>query len=70
MGISHEQIKKLIGEKKEITIFEIGCADGRDTRTFLNTFGNNLKLYTFDPDPVNIKALSEIGATKIGRAHV
>jgi FkbM family methyltransferase len=63
MSIRHDQIKKLIGEKDEIVIFEIGCADGRDTRTFLNTFGDNLKHYTFDPDPVNIKALSEIGAT-------
>jgi len=63
MSIRHDQIKKLIGEKDKIVIFEIGCADGRDTRTFLNTFGDNLKHYTFDPDPVNIKALSEIGAT-------
>jgi FkbM family methyltransferase len=63
MAINHDQIKKLIGEKAEVIIFEIGCADGRDTRKFLQTFGDNLKLYTFDPEPVNIKALSEIGAT-------
>ena len=63
MSINHDQIKKLIGEKEEVIIFEIGCADGRDTRKFLQTFGDNLKLYTFDPEPVNIKALSEIGAT-------
>jgi FkbM family methyltransferase len=63
MSITHEQIKKLIGEKDEIVIFEIGCADGRDTRNFLRTFGDNLKLYTFDPDPVNVKALSQIGST-------
>jgi FkbM family methyltransferase len=63
MAINHDQIKKLIGEKEEVIIFEIGCADGRDTRKFLQTFGDNLKLYTFDPEPVNIKALSEIGAT-------
>jgi FkbM family methyltransferase len=61
MGISHEQIKKLIGEKDEVVIFEIGCADGRDTRKFLQTFGDNLKIYTFDPEPVNIKALTVIG---------
>lgn len=61
MGISHEEIKKLIGKKEEIVIFEIGCADGRDTRKFLQTFGNNLKLYTFDPEPVNIKALTVLG---------
>ena len=63
MAINHDQIKKLIGEKEEVIIFEIGCADGRDTRKFLQTFDDNLKLYTFDPEPVNIKALSEIGAT-------
>ena len=31
MGISQEEIKNLIGNKDEITIFEIGCADGGDT---------------------------------------
>lgn len=61
MAINHDQIKKLIGEKEEVIIFEIGCADGRDTRKFLQTFGNNLKLYTFDPEPVNIKALTVLG---------
>ena len=61
MAINHDQIKKLIGEKEELIIFEIGCADGRDTRKFLQTFGGNLKLYTFDPEPVNIKALTVLG---------
>jgi len=61
MAINHDQIKKLIGEKEEVIIFEIGCADGRDTRKFLQTFGDNLKLYTFDPEPVNIKALTVLG---------
>jgi len=61
MAITHDQIKQLIEEKEEVVIFEIGCADGRDTRNFLNTFGDNLKLYTFDPEPVNIKALTVLG---------
>ena len=61
MAINHDQIKKLIGEKEEVIIFEIGCADGRDTRKFLQTFDDNLKLYTFDPEPVNIKALTVLG---------
>jgi FkbM family methyltransferase len=61
MAITHDQIKKLVGEKEEVVIFEIGCADGRDTRKFLQTFGDNLKLYTFDPEPVNIKALTVLG---------
>lgn len=61
MGISHERIKNLIGEKENITIFEIGCADGVDTRRFLTTFGSNLSLYTFDPEPVNVKALTVLG---------
>ena len=47
MGISQEEIKNLIGNKDEITIFEIGCADGGDTKRFLNTFDSNLKIYIF-----------------------
>ena len=55
MGLSQYAIRELIGEKDNITIFEIGCADGGDTKRFLNTFGSNLKIYTFDPEPINIK---------------
>lgn len=61
MGISVDEIKSLIGEKEEIVIFEVGCADGRDTRQFLNEFGDNLKIYTFDPEPINVKAMTELG---------
>lgn len=61
MGISIDEIKSLIGEKEEIVIFEVGCADGRDTRQFLNEFGDNLKIYTFDPEPINVKAMTELG---------
>jgi FkbM family methyltransferase len=61
MGISHEKIKELIGIKENITIFEIGCADGRDSKTFLNTFDNNMTLYTFDPEPLNAKLVTTLG---------
>ena len=37
MGISQNQIKELLGDKGKIVIFEIGCADGVDTKRFLNT---------------------------------
>lgn len=61
MGITHTQIKDLIGTKEDIVIFEIGCADGRDSKKFLNTFGDNLKLYTFDPEPLNAKLVTTLG---------
>ena len=60
--MSQEQIKQLIGNKENITIFEIGCADGVDTKKFLNTFGSNLKIYTFDPEPINIKYMTTLGS--------
>ena len=62
MGLSQQEIKELIGEKDSITIFEIGCADGGDTKRFLNTFGSNLKIYTFDPEPINIKYVTTPGS--------
>lgn len=62
MGISHDQIKNLVGKKEEIVIFEIGCADGVDTKKILNTFGSELKLYTFDPEPINIKYMTTLGS--------
>lgn len=62
MAITQEQIKELIGEKENITIFEIGCADGVDTKRFLNTFGPNFKIYTFDPEPINIKYMTTLGS--------
>ena len=62
MGLSQYAIRELIGEKDNITIFEIGCADGGDTKRFLNTFGSNLKIYTFDPEPINIKYVTTTGS--------
>ena len=62
MAMSQEEIKQLIGNKENITIFEIGCADGVDTKKFLNTFDSNLKIYTFDPEPINIKYMTTLGS--------
>lgn len=61
MAISQEQIKELVGDG-DVVIFEIGCADGVDTKRFLNTFGSGLKLYTFDPEPINIKYMTTLGS--------
>ena len=61
MGLNPQQIKDLLGERKEITIFEVGCADGRDTKQFLRTFGENFEIYTFDPEPLNILAMTAPG---------
>jgi len=65
MGISVDRIHELIGNRDQVVIFEVGCADGTDTRQFLSKFGTNLKIYTFDPDPTNIKAMSEVGGVDV-----
>lgn len=62
MAISHDQIKDLMGDRETITIFEIGCADGADTKRFLNTFGSNFKIYTFDPEPINVEYMTTLGS--------
>ena len=62
MGMTPDQIKNLLGEREEVVIFEIGCADGGDTKRFLNSFGSNLKIYTFDPEPINIKYMTTMGS--------
>jgi len=46
------EIKKLLN-KDNPTIFEIGCADGKDTQEFLKTF-KDIKIYCFEPEPTNI----------------
>jgi FkbM family methyltransferase len=61
MSLRPHQIKELLGERDEILIFEIGCADGRDTKQFLNCFGPNFEIYTFDPEPLNILAMTALG---------
>ena len=58
MGISISKIHEMVGNRENLVIFEVGCADGTDTKEFLRQFGSNLKLYSFDPDPTNIKAMS------------
>ena len=60
-GITHNQIKNLMAGRDKITIFEIGCADGRDTKKFLNTFGPELTIYTFDPEPINEVFVTQLG---------
>ena len=40
-------------------IFEIGAANGDDSVEFLKTFGDNLALYAFEPEPKNIQILKE-----------
>ena len=56
MGISVDKINEMVGNRKPVVIFEVGCADGTDSKEFLRQFGPDLKLYTFDPDPTNVKA--------------
>ena len=52
-----ELIKHLINKKRDIIIFEIGAADGRDSAAFLHTFADcDFKLYCFEPDSRNIKS--------------
>ena len=50
--MNKQQIKQLIN-KENPTIFEIGCADGRDTQEFISVF-QNLNIYCFEPEPKNI----------------
>ena len=47
MGISIDKIHELVGSREKVVIFEVGCADGTDTRQFLSKFGSNLRIYTF-----------------------
>lgn len=65
MGISIDKIHELVGNRDQVVIFEVGCADGTDTRQFLNKFGKNMKIYTFDPDPTNIRAMSGEGGVDV-----
>jgi FkbM family methyltransferase len=55
--MNKNQIKSLIN-KENPTIFEIGAADGQDTLDFIRTFGD-LKLFSFEPEPSNIKLIKE-----------
>lgn len=46
------RIKELVN-KKNPTIFEIGCADGQDTLEFIRVFGD-VTIHCFEPEPKNI----------------
>jgi FkbM family methyltransferase len=61
MSLNPWQVKDLLGDRDEITVFEVGCADGRDTKQFLKAFGSNFEIYTFDPEPLNILAMTALG---------
>jgi FkbM family methyltransferase len=51
--MNKQEIKNLIGKDSPI-IFEIGCADGIDTQDFIDTFGPDLEIHCFEPDPRNL----------------
>ena len=52
-NMNKQHIKKLL-RKDDPVIFEIGCADGKDTNDFISTFGPNLKIHCFEPEIKNI----------------
>lgn len=49
----NKQEIKLLLKKENPVIFEIGCADGKDTQEFINTF-KDLEIHCFEPEPKNI----------------
>jgi len=54
------KIKKLIGNKPNPILMEIGCADGKDTQEFINIFNDtNFKMYCFEPDQRNVRKFKE-----------
>jgi len=55
--MNKNEIKRLLN-KENPTILEIGCANGQDSRDFLNTF-SDIKIYCFEPEPKNIKIVKE-----------
>jgi FkbM family methyltransferase len=55
--MNKNNIKELINKESPV-IFEIGCADGRDTQDFLNTF-KTVSMYCFEPEPKNIKIVKD-----------
>lgn len=56
--MNKQHIKKLLLKDNPV-IFEIGCADGKDTLEFINTFGSGLKIHCFEPELKNIKIVKE-----------
>lgn len=51
--MNKQEIKSLLGKDNPV-IFEIGSADGIDTQEFIDTFGVNLEIHCFEPDPRNL----------------
>jgi len=49
---------KIILDKDDPMILEIGCADGLDSLGFLDQF-KNIKLFCFEPDPRNIDSFKK-----------
>ena len=47
-------IKKLLNNKEDPVIIEIGAHYGEDTVEFLKEF-DDVKMYCFEPDPRNIQ---------------
>ena len=52
--MNKNEIKNLLAKDNPI-IFEIGSADGIDTQEFIDTFGVNLEINCFEPDPRNLE---------------
>jgi hypothetical protein len=55
--MNKQTIKHLL-KKDNPVIFEIGCADGKDTQEFIITF-NDVEIYCFEPEPKNIKIVKD-----------
>lgn len=50
-------IKQLLRKTKDIIIFEVGAADGKDSAAFLHAFRDcDMHLYCFEPDDRNIQS--------------
>lgn len=53
------EIRNLINNSSPV-IFEIGCADGKDTLDFIQTFNDlSFKMYCFEPEPRNAKVFRD-----------
>ena len=66
------QIKNMISNGPNMTILEVGAADGNDTRHFVEVFGDmeNFRLFSFEPDPRNMEILKKVGIVTDPRVHL
>lgn len=60
-------IKKLLQNKKNPIVFEIGSADSNDTVDFLNIFENQIKIYCFEPEPTNLVLAKQKLSQNLGK---